>query len=48
MNIAKYVEIIDLANDKLPALIFKKNNKNFFVSNKFFLENKKELLIYDK
>ncbi len=45
MNISRYVEIIDKANDKLNVLIFKKKFKKFLVSSKFLIENKKELLI---
>ena len=44
MNISRYSEIIDKANDSLNLLIFKNKINKFLVSSKFLVENKKELL----
>lgn len=45
MNIGRYVDIIDKANNNLNLLIFKNKLNKFLVSSKFLIENKKELLI---
>ena len=48
MNISKYVEIVDYANDKLIEIIFDNKKNLLFVAKKFFIENKKELFLNDK
>ena len=47
MNIAKYVEVSDNANDILIKKVFNNKKNILFVAKKFYIENKKELFIND-